>query len=175
MREGADSAHSQNNADDPSIALSDKVDLWISALQYVSKSLDCVRRGVPDVAIDENTKISYTNPIAQVAVGGRDVLSLVRHEIDKASDRNALFPRVTTGDPAWSILLDLFEAKMTGKSRAIKSACLASGVPATTALRYLDLLVCEGYVERSFDPADGRRVLVSLTPLANKRILRFFS
>ena len=102
-----------------------------------------------------------------------DFLSIVRFEIRKIKIKRSMFPKIVCSDPAWDILLDLFEAKLIGRIVSIKSACLASGVPMTTALRYLDILVGEGYVERSIDPGDGRRVLVSLSQKGFEKMTGF--
>jgi DNA-binding MarR family transcriptional regulator len=68
------------------------------------------------------------------------------------------------GEPAWDILLDLFEANSRGKVIGITSACIASAVPSTTALRWLNALIARGHVERYDDPHDGRRSFLRLTP-----------
>jgi DNA-binding MarR family transcriptional regulator len=46
---------------------------------------------------------------------------------------------------------------------SVSDACLASGVPLTTALRWVGTLAKEGWISRNSDPFDGRRVFVSLT------------
>lgn len=75
------------------------------------------------------------------------------------------------GEPAWDILLDLFAAELRGEAISITSACIASGVPSTTALRWVGLLEAKGYVERKPDPVDARRSFVGLT-LRGRNILR---
>lgn len=66
-------------------------------------------------------------------------------------------------DPAWDILIDLLDAGMRGRSVSITGTCGASGVPLTTALRYIRLLEQEDLIEREADGEDGRRVFLSLT------------
>lgn len=66
-------------------------------------------------------------------------------------------------DPAWDIMIDLLDAGMRGRSVSITGACGASGVPSTTALRYVGLLEQEDLIERASDEHDGRRVFLSLT------------
>lgn len=67
-------------------------------------------------------------------------------------------------DPAWDIFVDLAAAGLTGRLVSISSACLASLVPQTTALRYVRLLEADGLVARMQDASDGRRFLLRLTP-----------
>ncbi len=79
-------------------------------------------------------------------------------------ERNKFFTADLFGEPAWDILLDLFIASADERPISVTSACLASGVPLTTALRCLDNLVRQGLVVRSPDMQDRRRAIVSLTP-----------
>lgn len=74
------------------------------------------------------------------------------------------------GDPAWDILLDLYAAGLEGRTVSVTSACIASGAPDTTALRYLCHLEKAGLVERRQDIADGRRRFVRLTEAGHRGI-----
>ena len=66
-------------------------------------------------------------------------------------------------NPGWDMLLDIMALRLAGRQVPVSSACVAAGVPATTALRLISALVEAGLVSRRADPADGRRVLVDLT------------
>jgi DNA-binding MarR family transcriptional regulator len=77
--------------------------------------------------------------------------------------RERLLPREIFGEPAWDILLDLYAAHLEGKAVSISSACIASAVPTTTALRWLSKLVECGLIERSLDASDARRAHVRIT------------
>ena len=77
--------------------------------------------------------------------------------------RERLLPREIFGEPAWDILLDLYAAQLEGKAVSISSACIASAVPTTTALRWLSKLVECGLIERSLDASDARRAHVRIT------------
>lgn len=67
------------------------------------------------------------------------------------------------GDPAWSMLLELYGAELLGLPMPVSSLCIAAETPATTALRRIAELEASGLVERRPDPADRRRVFVALT------------
>lgn len=73
------------------------------------------------------------------------------------------FPSDLFGEPAWDILLDLFAAKCRGVRISITSACIASQVPHTTALRWLGLLEEDGWIIREDDETDGRRAFIRLS------------
>jgi hypothetical protein len=66
-------------------------------------------------------------------------------------------------DPAWDIMLDLFSGHLQGRQTSVTSAGLAGYAPITTALRWLAILEKQGFVQREYDPADRRRMFVSLT------------
>lgn len=67
------------------------------------------------------------------------------------------------GEPAWDILLDLFQARIEGKMITVTSACIAADVPLTTALRWLGVLEQQGLVERNRNVKDHRSIWVRLT------------
>ena len=75
-------------------------------------------------------------------------------------------------DPAWDILLDLFVQKSCGRRVSITSACIASGVPPTTGLRWVALLVEEGLVLREGDDVDRRRAFLRLSATGETAVKR---
>lgn len=79
--------------------------------------------------------------------------------------RDSVFGRHASlfGEPAWDILLDLFDYRDRGQAISVGSACLASGVPHTTALRTINLLVEHGLVNKLPDLTDRRRSNLELT------------
>jgi DNA-binding MarR family transcriptional regulator len=97
-------------------------------------------------------------------------------DLMRARARRAKFfnPRLFA-DPAWDMLLELFAAELRQKKLAVTSLGIASGVPPTTALRWMSALQHEGLVERQNDPLDGRRVFVSLTPAGLQAMEHYFA
>lgn len=63
-------------------------------------------------------------------------------------------------DPGWKMLLELYINLQQDRQTLVKSICLASEVPTTTALRCLRTLEDKGLVSRKADPEDRRRVFV---------------
>jgi len=82
--------------------------------------------------------------------------------------RDKIFGIGIFGEPAWDILLDLCVQSERGKQVSITSACIASGVAPTTALRWLSVLEANGIIVRNDDEHDARRCNVSLSKLGWK-------
>jgi CheY-like chemotaxis protein/DNA-binding MarR family transcriptional regulator len=89
------------------------------------------------------------------------------------ADREAIFEAGLFSDPAWEMLLDLAFAEATGRSISVTSLCLASGASTTTALRRIDDLQEAGLLERVPDPADRRRILVTMTMKGREKMELF--
>lgn len=66
-------------------------------------------------------------------------------------------------DPVWTMLLDLLVSEAADRKVSVTSLTIASGVPATTALRWIASMEDAGLIERSPDPSDQRRTFLSLT------------
>lgn len=79
------------------------------------------------------------------------------------------------GEPAWEILLDLFIHEGEARSVSTSSACIASGLPTTSALRLLRRLCEEGLISREADRDDGRRNYVRLSPDLTHRLTAYFA
>lgn len=78
-------------------------------------------------------------------------------------------------DPAWDILIDLFIASEEGQQISVSSACIASGVPASTALRWIKILEDTGHIARHQDPSDARRIFISLSERSVTTVRAYFS
>lgn len=65
--------------------------------------------------------------------------------------------------PAWDILLDLYISKETGRDVSVTDATLAAGCPASTGLRWIQVLQDQGLVTRLRDSSDNRRMFLMLT------------
>lgn len=75
---------------------------------------------------------------------------------------NLLGPQLFS-DPAWDMLLALFQAELRQQSLATYELAKVTCVPATTALRWIDVLEREGLLRRRPDPLDARRIFVGLS------------
>jgi DNA-binding MarR family transcriptional regulator len=81
------------------------------------------------------------------------------YRMRRARERH--LPECFSGEPAWDMLLVLYSERPA--KLPVSSVCYGSGVPLTTALRWIGALDEQGLVERTRHCSDGRIVLVSLT------------
>lgn len=79
------------------------------------------------------------------------------------------------GEPAWDILVDLFIHEGQGKSVSTGSACIASGLSTSSALRLLQRLCDAGLVVREADHDDGRRTYIRLSSELAHRLTAYFA
>ena len=79
------------------------------------------------------------------------------------------------GEPAWEILIDLFIQEGEARPVSTSSACIASGVSNSTALRLLQRLCDAGLIIREADRDDGRRNYVRLSPALAHRLTAYFA
>jgi len=96
---------------------------------------------------------------------------IAREHLAARRARARFFPTELFGEPGWDLILDLFIAGEEGKAISITSACIASGVAPTTALRWIGVLEERGMIARQPDPEDGRRMYVSLREEARTAVL----
>jgi len=89
--------------------------------------------------------------------------------------RSAYFTDTLFGEPAWDMLFDLFIHQVRRKRVQVTSACLASAVPATTALRWITVLEQEGLVQRVPSVQDKRIQFIELTKVGHLAIARWLS
>ncbi len=100
---------------------------------------------------------------------------LVRRIIRQRKLRGKFFDPSLFADPAWDMLLDLTAARAEHLRVSVTSLCIASGVPPTTALRWIGQLTEAGLVERVEDETDRRRAFIALTDKAAEGMARFFA
>jgi DNA-binding MarR family transcriptional regulator len=77
-------------------------------------------------------------------------------------------------DPAWDILLDLTAARAEHTRVSVTSLCIASGVPPTTALRWITQMTEAGLLVRVEDESDRRRAFIELSDRTAEAMARYF-
>ena len=100
---------------------------------------------------------------------------LVRKIIRQRQLRARFFQGDLFADPAWDMLLDLTAARAEHKRVSVTSLCIASGVPPTTALRWISQMTEEGLFCRAEDATDRRRAFITLSDRAADAMAHFFA
>lgn len=89
--------------------------------------------------------------------------------------RARFFDAELFADPAWDILLDLTAARAEHARVSVTSLCIASGVPPTTALRWIGQMTQAGLLIRLEDETDKRRAFIALSDGAADGMARYFA
>lgn len=100
---------------------------------------------------------------------------LVRKIIRQRQLRARYFEGDLFADPAWDMLLDLTAARAEHLRVSVTSLCIASGVPPTTALRWIGQMTDAGLLQRVDDETDRRRAFITLTDKAADAMARYFA
>jgi hypothetical protein len=127
-----------------------------------------------DYCSDDTTLASGFGAARAVQPGLPD-RQMVRQVIAGRQARAKFFDPALFGDPAWDMLLDLTAAHGEGAQVSVTSLCIAAGVPATTALRWLTQMVETGIFQRVPDPADRRRAFIALSDKAIAAMSGYFA
>jgi len=99
---------------------------------------------------------------------------LVRRIIRQRQLRARFFDGDLFADPAWDMLLDLTAARAEGARVSVTSLCIASGVPPTTALRWIGQMVEAGLFTRACYDSDRRRGFIELSDRAVQAMAAYF-
>ncbi|MDE2301767.1 MAG: winged helix DNA-binding protein [Sphingomonadales bacterium] len=100
---------------------------------------------------------------------------LMRRIIRQRQMRARFFDAELFADPAWDMLLDLTAARAEKSRVSVTSLCIASGVPPTTALRWIGQMTEAGLLQRHEDETDRRRAFITLTEKAAMGMADYFA
>ncbi len=100
---------------------------------------------------------------------------LIRRILRQRQQRSRYFPGELFADPAWDMLLDLTAARAEHQRVSVTSLCIASGVPPTTALRWIGQMTHAGLLERVEDTSDRRRAFIALSDMAAEGMAHYFA
>ena len=117
---------------------------------------------------------STNRPRCDPPTNDESVAQKVRSIQRARTNRSRLFDPELFADPAWDILLDLFASSLEQRRVSVSGLCAASGVPATTALRWMATLEAHELILRLKDPLDARRVFVMLSGKGSSIMREYF-
>lgn len=136
----------------------------IVSLLEISRVLDetarLLRQHVPSIDVP---------PHSADAVGPMASAALVRTILALRRRRRDFFP-IADGDDAWSMLLELYAARLERRRLYQTKLGVASGVAQTTAFRITRKFLATGLCVSGRDPDDGRLVLIELSDSAAERM-----
>ncbi len=105
------------------------------------------------------------------AVNAATLGELAREILRSRKRRAAVFGQADLfAEPAWDILLGLYVAAEAQQRLTVSAVCEVSGVPQTTAIRWLEKLERDGWASRHPDPLDRRRFWIQLTERASSSV-----
>lgn len=157
------------------LRLSQQVEAIAHSLDRMTKAASASAAAVGDV------RREFRGPEAVGGFGAAKAQSalpdsrIIRQMIANRQARARFFDPELFGDPAWDMLLDLTAAHGEGAQVSVTSLCIAAGVPATTALRWLGQMVESGIFLRVPDPADRRRAFIALSENAIAAMAGYFA
>jgi DNA-binding MarR family transcriptional regulator len=165
---------------------SETLSLLLAQIEQIGERLTRLEAAVAALRPDDDTEASdpiwgAPDGVGNALVRGREIRPplpeprIVRAIIRNRQIRKQHISGRLFSDPAWDMLLDLTVAYAEHARISITSLCIASGVPQATALRWINLLVGAGLVQRVEDIVDRRRVFVALTEEGANTMAALFS
>jgi predicted transcriptional regulator len=137
------------------------IDLDTDELRTLAERiLQLAERRAP--AIPQQTGRSFINCECNISDDAL-LADVASKEIKRRAARMRFLPADLFAEGGWAILLDLFVHEQSRRPVSVKSACIASNIPATTALRQIAALIECGLVCRTASETDKRAKFLHLT------------
>lgn len=92
-----------------------------------------------------------------------EIVAEARAELRRRALRAKFFNDSYFGEGCWAILLDLFVCEYDQIEVSVTSSCVASGLPTTSALRSIGLLISDGMICKTANLKDKRSSTLSLS------------
>ncbi len=73
-------------------------------------------------------------------------------------------------DSCWNMCLDVYICDLKDQKITVSSIAHSSGIPMTTAMRYINVMVEEGLLEKSPNPSDNRMIFISTSATCKEKI-----
>lgn len=108
-------------------------------------------------------RLAEVDPGAGVDLSEDELTELACRIYESRRVRARFLSMSLLGEPVWDMLLALYCFTSRGRRMSVSSLCFASGVPSTTALRWVGVMEERDLIKRSKDMHDGRRTYLVLT------------
>lgn len=92
-----------------------------------------------------------------------EIVAEARAELRRRALRSKFLNDSYFGEGCWAILLDLFVCEYDQIEVSVTSSCVASGLPTTSALRSIGLLIADGMIFKQANVKDKRSSTLSLS------------
>ena len=73
-------------------------------------------------------------------------------------------------DACWNMCLDIYICGLKEERVTVSAIAHSSGIPMTTAMRYINVMVDQNLIEKKPNPADNRMIFVSISADCQKKI-----
>lgn len=115
------------------------------------------RISVPNGKTNEET-IFFSDDLAPVdlILRAEKYLQWGRLKSQALDTGNGLF-----ADSCWNMCLDIYLCGLKGDQVTVSAIAHSSGIPMTTAMRYINVMVDQGLLEKTPNPDDNRMIFVS--------------
>ena len=149
------------------------VPIPVSAANLPDRAFSSDRRRGRDLPFREFAAEQRAGSLGPLGAVAAQIAPVARKILHRRAMRLTHFGPSLAQDAVWNMLLELLVARLDHSSVSIKCLWVASGLPATTALRWVKYLEESGHVVRRNDPSDGRRQLMALEDGLALRIMEF--
>jgi DNA-binding MarR family transcriptional regulator len=140
------------------------VDQLVQELNEIKLSVAKISKTLPDI---EYFKINIVNSHS-------DLVKFTKKHIENRALRQKMIHPTVFSDPSWDILVELFYARLIGRTEYISSISVAGGTPPSTGLRHICVLEEMGFLTRTNHPDDRRRVNLCISDQAYEIVRDFF-
>lgn len=78
-------------------------------------------------------------------------------------------------DSCWNMCLDIYLCGLKDQQVTVSAIAHSSGIPMTTAMRYINVMAEQGLLQKSSNPADQRMVFVAVSEECQAKIEKLLS
>lgn len=119
------------------------------------------------------SRLADVDPDAGADLSEDELTELACRIYESRRQRGRFLSMSLLGEPVWDMLLALYCFTSRGRRISVSSLCYASGVPQTTALRWVGVMEERDLVARSKDARDGRKTYLHLTEQSKAMMQRY--